>query len=124
MAFFFSCRLVFAKLKLLMIAIEYKSEKRESRYVQCLQILKFRNALSRILPAFFFQSEHSHSYAFETFQSIISIPSYCTISYTAERLLFLDYYSSLKLIQVRTFSRRSGDSDTHVLSPEVQFIFT
>uniref|UniRef100_A0A8B9NZZ9 RCK N-terminal domain-containing protein n=1 Tax=Accipiter nisus TaxID=211598 RepID=A0A8B9NZZ9_9AVES len=28
--FFFSCRLVFAKLKLLMIAIEYKSEKRES----------------------------------------------------------------------------------------------
>uniref|UniRef100_A0A8B9NNJ2 RCK N-terminal domain-containing protein n=1 Tax=Accipiter nisus TaxID=211598 RepID=A0A8B9NNJ2_9AVES len=29
--FFFSCRLVFAKLKLLMIAIEYKSEKRESR---------------------------------------------------------------------------------------------
>ncbi|KAM6105649.1 calcium-activated potassium channel subunit alpha-1 isoform 6-T6 [Pterocles gutturalis] len=32
------CELVFAKLKLLMIAIEYKSEKRESRYVQCLQI--------------------------------------------------------------------------------------
>lgn len=30
---FFSFRLVFAKLKLLMIAIEYKSEKRESRYV-------------------------------------------------------------------------------------------
>lgn len=50
---FSSCRLVFAKLKLLMIAIEYKSEKRESRYVQCLQILKFWNALSRILPAFF-----------------------------------------------------------------------
>ncbi|NXW16987.1 KCMA1 protein, partial [Circaetus pectoralis] len=40
------CELVFAKLKLLMIAIEYKSEKRESRYVQCLQILKVRNALN------------------------------------------------------------------------------
>jgi len=50
---FSSCRLVFAKLKLLMIAIEYKSEKRESRYVQCLRMLKFWNALSRIVPAFF-----------------------------------------------------------------------
>uniref|UniRef100_A0A8C6K311 Calcium-activated potassium channel subunit alpha-1 n=1 Tax=Melopsittacus undulatus TaxID=13146 RepID=A0A8C6K311_MELUD len=33
------CELVFAKLKLLMIAIEYKSEKRESRYVKRLQII-------------------------------------------------------------------------------------
>lgn len=91
----FSFRLVFAKLKLLMIAIEYKSEKRESRYVLRLEILTFWNALWRILPAsflfflIFFSSpspppppnEHSYSCTFETFQSIISMPSYCTISY-------------------------------------------
>lgn len=93
------CRLVFAKLKLLMIAIEYKSEKRESRYVQCLQMLKFRNALSRILPAFFFSRINIAAIIFfETFQSIISTPSHYTISHSAERLLFLFYSSSLKLI--------------------------
>lgn len=50
---FFSCRLVFAKLKLLMIAIEYKSEKRESRYVKSLQM--FLECTVKICACFFFR---------------------------------------------------------------------
>uniref|UniRef100_A0A8D0HCX0 Calcium-activated potassium channel subunit alpha-1 n=1 Tax=Sphenodon punctatus TaxID=8508 RepID=A0A8D0HCX0_SPHPU len=49
------CELVFAKLKLLMIAIEYKSEKRESRYVTTYKSRVFQN-----VPWVIFCAEGSH----------------------------------------------------------------
>lgn len=123
---FSSFRLVFAKLKLLMIAIEYKSEKRESRYVLYLQILTFWNALLRILAHCFFlpHCPNGHSYSFETFQIIISMPPHYIISYNAKKPLFLPCCCPLKLIPVRTFSGKLWDSDTYIQWPELQFIFT
>lgn len=78
-----------------MIAIEYKSEKRESRYVLD---YKFRSSGMHCQEfcLLIFQNSHRYPYTSETAQSIISMPSHYTISHSTERLVFLPCFSSAK----------------------------